>query len=303
MKRLSLALAGALLLAACTAPVEEDEAATSRATSRAAFEIPEPEPHEADTPLVEEADDAVASAPWTSVGAGVAYKHIGAGSNVVIIYGGYTAQLEWVERWCNELYRVKGAALGLGHLYAVKGPNQSGYQNHEIENSRLAAHLGANGIAATASSIAVIAHSSGTYVADELFRHVKTGTGGVPAGTASKISYFDLDGGGPGDSTFVRRFAHAYFVWAYDGVIRLESHNAGGMKSLGASYASIGGGFEVVADRSGCDRSVNGGLWCMHDALINTRPHNPRMYDLKNDYTDFTSGRALVTSYLSALAP
>lgn len=292
MNRRSLALVGALFVAACTAPSDEDEVAMSNA----AFEIPEPEPEDTLAPLVEEVDDAVTNQPWMNIGAGVAYKRLGTGANVVIIYGGYTAQLEWVERWCNELYRVKGAALGIGHLYAVKGPNQSGYQNHEIENSKLAAHLGANGIAAGASSITVIAHSSGTYVADELFRYVKQGAGGVPASTPGKISYYDLDGGGPGDSALVHRFAHAYFVWAYDSVIRLESHNASGMKALGPRYS---GAFKVVADHSGCDRNVSpGGLWCMHDALINTRPHNPRMYDLKNDYTDFTNGRALVTSYL-----
>lgn len=293
MKRGLIAIAGMWLVAACAAPTDDDAE-----TASAAFEIPEPEPEEAEAPLAPEVDDAVANQPWTGVGAGVAYKRMGTSANVVIIYGGYTAQLEWVERWCNELYRVKGAALHLGHLYAVKGPNQSGYQGHEIENSRLASHLGANAIAANASSILVIAHSSGTYVADEFFRYLKQNAGGVPATTPAKISYFDLDGGGPADSAFVRRLRHAYFIWAYDRVARLESHNASGMKSLGASYAALGGGYEVMADRSGCDRHVSGGLWCMHDALINTRPHDPRMYDLKNDYTNFTNGRALVTSYL-----
>ena len=42
------------------------------------------------------------------------------------LYGGYTAQLEWVERWCNELYRVKGAALGLGPQRAAGGQVDAG---------------------------------------------------------------------------------------------------------------------------------------------------------------------------------
>lgn len=296
MKRLSSVVAGlatlalAVLLSAC-ASTDEDP-----------FDIPEPEA-DSESALLGEDDDEVARQPWTSVGAGVAYKRVGDGPNVVAIYGGYTAQLEWVERWCNELYRVKGAALDIGHLYAVKGPNDPGYRNHEVENSKLAKHLVAGGIARDASSIVVIAHSSGTYVADELFRYVKSGTPGMPSDAPSKISYFDLDGGGPADPALLRRFAHAYFVWAYDSATRLESHNASGMKSLGATYAALGGASKVAATRSGCDPSVAGGLWCMHDALINTRPHNPRMYDLRNDYTDFRNGRALVTSYLAPLAP
>jgi hypothetical protein len=232
----------------------------------------------------------------------VSYKAGNPGrSNIVVIYGGYSAQEPWVQKWVDQLALLKGDALGFGHLYAVQGPNDPGYSNHEIQNSKLAAHLGA-GRAAAASSIVVIAHSSGTYVADELFRDVKSGTGGIPSDTASKISYFDLDGGGPGDETFVRQFHHLYFVWGYDARIGRESHNAEGMKSLGSSFASLGGAYKVVADGSGCDAHTSGGLWCMHDTLINTKPHNPEMYDLSDDYGDFTGTHHLVTSYLDSLS-
>ena len=83
------------------------------------------------------------------------------------------------------------------------------------------------------------------------------------------------------------------------------SHNASGMRSLGAQYAELGGAYEVDATGSGCSRTASGGLWCLHDAVINTRPHNPTMYDLRRDYTTFSGapGRALVTSYLDVLGP
>ena len=71
------------------------------------------------------------------------------------------------------------------------------------------------------------------------------------------------------------------------------------MRSLGAQYAELGGAFEVDANGSGCSRTASGGLWCLHDAVVNTRPHNPAMYDLRRDYTVFHDGHALVTSYLA----
>jgi hypothetical protein len=246
---------------------------------------------------------ALAGDGWQVLGTGVAYRPASGGSNVVIIYGGYTAQQDWVERWADELDRLKGDALGIGHLYAVQGPNEAGYANHEIQNSHLAAHLGAEGRASGASSVVVIAHSSGTYVADELFKDIKNGLGGVPADTVPKISYFDLDGGGPADAALVHRFAHTFFVWGWDARISRESHNAEGMKALGADYTQTGGAFKVVADGSGCDANTTGGRWCMHDTLINTRPHNPEMYDLKDDYGDFSGDHHLVTSYLDPLDP
>src|SRR6185369_17952861 len=58
----------------------------------------------------------------------------------------------------------------------------------------------------------------------------------------------------------------------------------------------------VDSDGSVCDPSAPGGLWCMHDALINSEPHNPRMYDLPQDYTDFSGAHRLVTSYLDPLS-
>src|SRR5205085_5637360 len=113
---------------------------------------------------------------------------------VLVVYGGYTAEDEYVRRWGDELVRARGAALDVGHLYAVRGPNQSGYANREIANSKLAAHLG-DGRAAGASSIVVLAHSSGVFVAGELIGMLEAGRGGVPADTLSKVRLFSLDGG------------------------------------------------------------------------------------------------------------
>ena len=252
--------------------------------------------------VVPEKSDAIAAIPWATVGAGVSYKKVGAGADVLIVYGGYTAQDVFSQRWADELVRDKLGADGVGHLYAVKGPNQSGYANREIGNTKLVTHLSQASRAKNASRIIVIAHSSGTYVATELLQQLgREVTGELPASTLGKIDLFNLDGGGL-DASLVKKLSHAYFVWACDPKIGRCSHNAGGMQALGSEFASQGGGIKVNASGSGCSSSAAGGLWCMHDTLINTRPHNPAMYDLLDDYTDFSSaGRSVVTSYLDVL--
>jgi hypothetical protein len=268
-----------------------------------ALDIPEPveSTESALSGLVDEPNDAVTQTPWSTIGAGVSYKQLGFGrENILIVYGGYKAEQVWVERWANALYRVKGLPFDVGHVYAVRGPNQSGYANREIGNSKIAAHIGNGGRAALASSIYVIGHSSGTYVADELFGQIKNGAGGVPFGTLGKVRLYNLDGGGVASAATLNAMNRAYFVWAHDGAINRDSHNASSMKILGDRYASKGGDFEVNATGSGCSRTASGGLWCLHDTVINTRPFNPSMYDLKNDYTNFTGGRKVVTSYLDA---
>ena len=287
------ALAGSLMvgLAACSAdttssdePTEEEIAASLNGT------------------VGPEKADAISAVSWTTLGVGVSYKKVGAGDDVLIVYGGYTAQDVFSQRWADELVRDKLGADAVGHIYAVRGPNQSGYANREIGNSKLVAHLAAGGRAANASRIIVIAHSSGTYVATELLQLIhREVTGELTASTLSKVTLFNLDGGGL-DASLVAKMNRTYFVYACDSRIGRCSHNAAGMKSLASEFASAGGGIKVDATGSGCDASASGGLWCMHDTLINTRPHNPVMYDLLDDYTDFGSkGRAVVTSYLDAL--
>lgn len=240
------------------------------------------------TDLPPEKVDAVSQVPWEPVGAGVSYKAFGGGRNALLVYGGYTAQDVYVQRWTNELLRERADRLGVGHVYAVRGPNQSGYANHEIANSRLAAHLAAS----DAESIYVVAHSSGTYVADELF-------GMLGDDALRRVTFFNLDGGAT-DARVLHALSAAYFVFACDGTIGRCSHNASTMRSFGAEYAALGGPIEVHADGTACGRDA-GGLWCMHDALITTRPHNPLAYDLRRDYTDFAGDRAVVTSYFDAL--
>jgi hypothetical protein len=236
---------------------------------------------------------------WESVGLGVSYKKTGDGDAVFIAYGGYSVKDEWSRAWTTELHKQKLKALGVGHLYAVKGPNDAGYNAREIANSKLAAHLLA-GRAAAAPFILVAAHSSGSYVAHELLADLyRTNAPLDTAGaTRGKVVYANLDGGGAGlDQHIVGQLRRVAFVYAEDTKLGAgRSANAGAAESLGAAYGHTT--LRIVDDHSGCH---SGARWCLHDMLVTTRPHDPDRFDLARDYTDF-AGRPVQVGWIDALA-
>ena len=223
---------------------------------------------------------------WQAVGIGVSYRQISSGDKVFLGYGGFGADPEAAKGWVTELWRARLSELGVGHLYAIRGPADVGYAGAEIGNSKIVAHLRAHG---PDGDILVAAHSSGSYVAHELLRL-------VDRQTLSKIAYYNLDGGGSGlTSEIVGGLRAAYFVYAIDGgLAQGRSANAATMISLGRAYRSAKT-FEVVADGSGC---VSGAKWCLHDTLITTHPHNPHSFDLASDYRRFDAAHAVVADYL-----
>jgi hypothetical protein len=238
-------------------------------------------------------------AGYTSLGLGVAYKELEGGGDAIFIgYGGYSVQQDWSCKWADALLDAKLKELGVGHVYAVKGPNQPGYGAREIANTKLGAHLLA-GPGPNAPFVLVAAHSSGSYVAHELFQQLAN-RGADTEDLRSKIVYANLDGGGSGLSDAIasslRRVA---FVWAEDPA-KGRSSNASTMIALGSAFGSPA--IRVDGAQSGCHRSAK---WCLHDLVITTRPHNPATFDLRQDYSSFVGGpgRAVQTQWIDALAP
>lgn len=232
---------------------------------------------------------------WTDVGTGVAYRQVTTGRAVLIAYGGYTAKLTYSAAWAEELVDAKLGAADVGHIYAVKGPQDASYSAREIGNSKLRAHLKA--LADADGPIYVVAHSSGAFVAHELFQQAHAA--GETA-LLARISYADLDGGGTGLSNqIVDELGAATFVYARDPV-KGRSQNGGTAIALAAAYVMQGATlFEVTVDDTGC---ASGAGWCLHDVVITHRPHDPNSYDLARDYTDFVD-RPVTTEYLDPLIP
>jgi len=235
-------------------------------------------------------------AGWTRIGRGIAYQQVNAGPAILIAYGGYSARLGHSAAWATELVDAKLGAADVGHVYAVQGPADPTYAAREISNTALRAHLAT--LANATAPIYVVAHSSGTYVAHELLAQMHA------AGSAallSRISYANLDGGGAGLTTeIVAGLANIVFVYARDPTLESGlSQNSSGMRSLGATYAAYGQAFEITVPNTGC---ASGACWSLHDVVITHRPHDPRSFDIANDYTDFVD-RPVTTEYLDLLIP
>jgi len=234
------------------------------------------------------------TAGWSVLGNGVAYKSTGAGDAVFIGYAGYSVTLDRSAAWVDALLEARLRALHVGHVYAVRGPSDPGYDNKDIGNTKLAAHL-VGGPGPDAPFVLVAAHSSGSYVANELFGQVFDGTRDPEHVLATKVVYADLDGGGL-DGHFFSSLRHVAFVWAEDTKLSQgRSANGGLMESLGEEHQHAG--IRLVVDHSGCS---SGAKWCLHDLLITTRPHDPARFDLVRDYTDFV-GRPVQDGWIRAL--
>jgi hypothetical protein len=215
---------------------------------------------------------------WTNVGNGIHGTTVGNGPNVLVVYGGYTATDADSEALSLQYVSAQMGALGVGHVYAVRGPQDASYAAREIGNASLAAQLA--GMVGSVGFVAVVAHSSGAFVADELFTEAS-------AQVLSKIVYFDLDGGSWAlNDTLVGKMAGVYFCNAREAVAG-DSANYSSIVSLHADFPASHY-YTVDSTGSGCNV---GAKWCLHDTLITTRPHNPATFNLDEDYTDFTGAR------------
>ena len=234
---------------------------------------------------LEDASTDAGETNWSAVSFGITGKHLGAGENIAVVYGGYTATDAESQAWITALVSAKLAALHVGQIYAVRGPKDADYSSREIGNSTLAARLATQ---TAASSIVVVAHSSGGFVADELFTFASTTVLG-------KVTYFNLDGGSYAmNSAMVAKMHGVYICDAHDPAAG-NSENTSSDQNL---HSSLAGSSLFTVDATGSGCNVGAG-WCLHDTLITSLPHNPANYDLALDYTDFTGDHHVVVSYLA----
>lgn len=273
-----MSLLAALLLSACTSADATDD-------------LFQPPPD-----VVEDVSEEPTMPPaWTDIGLGVSYEQVNAGHAILIVYGGYSAKLAYSAAWATELVDAKLGASDVGHIYAVKGPQDASYSAKEIANSKLRAHLAT---LPTDAPIYIVAHSSGSFVAHELLQQLAS-TGNTAV--LGRIAYANLDGGSSGlTSAIVATLDKITFVYAQDPSLSSGfSQNASSAIAMGMTYAMYGSSYKVVVPMTGC---ANDAGWCLHDVLITHRPHNPQSYNLALDYTDFV-GRPVTTEYLDGLVP
>lgn len=229
--------------------------------------------------------------PWATFAAGISARETGlvvAGPpKVAIVYGGFGASASNTQTWTDALFTAALASSSIGWLVAVKGPDDARYLTRtDIANSKLAAELTGRGSGKTYGPIMVIAHSSGAYVAEELFSQLST-----TAGRLGNVRYYDLDGDARDLASVSAKLELLRFVYAKDGA--LLSRNASSMQSAAAAFGVTP--FVVDATGSGCTVAN-----CLHDAVIISRPYDPTTFDVPRDYTLFTPTRTVVSRYLAA---
>ena len=238
--------------------------------------------------------DAIQWSTGDDVGYGVAFKDTKnpLGDGMFVGYGGYGAKLVATELWVTALYRATLHDRGVRYVWAVQGPSEPDYAQDEIGNSKIAAAM-IPLVSSRTEFIVLAAHSSGAFVAEELLEQL---AGGADPDDVTKdlVVYFALDGGGSASDAAIARTRNTFYVSSHDGDTQSANYDA--MTSLAAENASKGGFFDNDATGSGCDPDAD---WCVHDTLVNTKPHDPTTLDVADDYADF-AGRPVCTSYLDA---
>jgi len=232
--------------------------------------------------------------PWEDVGFGVAYKDTGEarGEGVFIGYAGYQVTADEARAWVAALYDAGLAARGVRHVYAVQGPAQVQYEAREITNSALARRL-VGQLAGRDARVHVAAHSSGSWVACELFEQLFDGGFDLMGESVGRVVYYALDGVASCLSDArVDALGALYFVRAVNsGGASLQSAS---MVAGAARWPDQSALLSYDAEASGC---APGAEMCLHMSLVNTRPHDRQGASRTADYMDF-EGRPVNGWYL-----
>lgn len=256
---------------------------------------------------------------WTSIGTGVFYRKANnaiQNNNVFITYSGYLAtdvqSKTWSDRLITKSLFNNNNFYKMNHHYCVIGPKDVLYNSLEIQNSKLIEHLfnQYSNPNTQLNLIVVVAHSSGSYVADEFFQQFfnrinqalqSSDPNVVAVGRKlqQKIVYYNLDGAitpKRKDVDFLNKvFSRIYFVWASKkfGELGIESMNANSMKTGATSYPNnFSYGINVNANKDSCINSR-----CLHDVLITEIPRDVSNFNVAIDYTSFSANNEVQSDY------
>ncbi len=241
---------------------------------------------------------------WEPVLSGIEYANTSKpGENIFIGYGGWSTKSGAVKNWVEKLYEAELSAMNVSHLFSVKGPDSPCYEEKEIADSLLGFKLIEICSGENIKNIIIAAHSSGAFVAHNLFQYLfgKTELDKNKI-IKDKIIYFNLDGGigsndcgAPIDEVVAAKLQNIYAVYAHDSVSNKYSSNYETMILLGKKFPNSE---EIKLDVSNCGCV---GKWCIHDALIIKKPYNPEKFDLVNDYGGINYERPVQADYFKVL--
>lgn len=200
--------------------------------------------------------------------------------NILLTFAGWSVKLEWAENWS----KCISSAMNLSNyqIISVKGPDDVFYKNKDnINVDSLATYF----IVRDYDTVIVIAHSSGSYVAQNFF-HVLYQKDKVKK-NKNKFFYFNLDGGvGDNDnqtlltSEIANYLNKIHTVYVYDELSDTYSPNFQEMIEIGKNYINAET-IKLIPKEQICNAKAK---WCLHDYLINLYPFNKDKFDLEKDY-------------------
>ena len=217
-------------------------------------------------------------------------------STTLIAFAGWKVTADDAWHWGQALATVGFATAPPALRCAARGPQDASYQKKDIDTGALAEALIAH---PPAGDITVVAHSSGSFVAQHFFRQLRDKGG---ASLLAHIHYVNLDGAiGEGERSInadvIAALASVRAVYAIDLHPGSESANASSMRRLHALAPERVKLIALPVPDAGCNR---GAKWCLHNALINRKPYNPASFDLKRDYGEINAAHPVEASYLRA---
>lgn len=199
---------------------------------------------------------------------------------LLVLFPGYSVELSWAQAWADALVAEAPVVNQVGEVWVFTGPDKVFYENRELP---LIQSL--ESMLPDFGHVVVVAHSSGAFPAHLWLRSLQSFSALAQA-YFGKVTYVNLDGDtGEGEQAFTESglLSAAYGVSALDPETESYSANHDAMAEFAAGFPGLVG-HRVLKVRSGC---AKGASWCLHDALINRRPHNPQHFDLQRDYSQF----------------
>ncbi|GAA4848436.1 hypothetical protein GCM10023331_36390 [Algivirga pacifica] len=192
-------------------------------------------------------------------------------------------QLHWAEQWAYALSQEQPIHDTFDHILIFKGPKEVFYEGKELNTKKAIEILSQHHY----QNITVVAHSSGSFPAHVFFQQILD-TPALHQKLTHKITYYNLDGGiGKKDTAYTtamnRLLKKGISVSVYDSITQSYSANHESMIAFEKQFPDSFEHITLNVD-SGCDKNAQ---WCLHDVVINLRPHNNTTFDLKKDYTLF----------------
>lgn len=202
--------------------------------------------------------------------------------DLLVLFPGYSVVLPWAQAWADALVAQVPVVNQVGEVWVFAGPDKVFYENRELP---LMQSLAA--IPQGYRRVVVVAHSSGAFPA-HMWLHLLQSSAELSQAYRGRVTYVNLDGDiGEGEQAFTDSLAGllsaAYGISVFDPQTGSYSANHGAMQGFAAGFPGLVS-HRVLEIRSGC---AKGASWCLHDVLINRRPHNPSHFDLRQDYSQF----------------